>query len=231
MECFACTSRSMRSLSRRSNVLVTKPSHAQQQWRLETTTRRLRKTLRVNSHPSFTAGAEEASDHIIFNPPSSAPNVYHTPPIFLPASDPRRKLYAISEQTPASKGATPSLETDATEDAMSPTKRLALSRLGRTSSALPPRIGPEHERKYHLKPEDVEKIRKLRATDPRQWTVKKLADLFECSEFFIKLCASSPEAKAAQDAKIDAIKSRWGRAKREAREERDRRKDLWGRAD
>lgn len=231
MECLACASRSMRSLSRRNHVLMPKQSHIQQQWRTEATSRRLRKSLRVRSDPSFTAAPEETSDHIIFNPPSSAPNVYHTPPIFLPVSDPRRKFHIIAEQTSAPAPTSSGAQTDAAEDALGPTRRLALSKLNRTSSALPPTIGKPHERKYHLKPEDVEEIRKLRATDAKKWTVKRLAQFFNCSEFFVRLCASSPEAKAEEDAKIDAIKARWGRSKREAREERERRKELWGRGD
>lgn len=221
----------MRSLSRRNHVLMPKQSHIQQQWRTEATSRRLRKSLRVRSDPSFTAAPEETSDHIIFNPPSSAPNVYHTPPIFLPVSDPRRKFHIIAEQTSAPAPTSSGAQTDAAEDALGPTRRLALSKLNRTSSALPPTIGKPHERKYHLKPEDVEEIRKLRATDAKKWTVKRLAQFFNCSEFFVRLCASSPEAKAEEDAKIDAIKARWGRSKREAREERERRKELWGRGD
>ncbi|KAF4548819.1 putative ribosomal protein subunit L20 [Elsinoe fawcettii] len=231
MECLACASRSMRSLSRRSNALITRPAHVQQQWRTEATARRLRKSLRVKSDPSFTASAEETTDHIIFNPPSSAPNVYHTPPIFLPASDPRRQFHVAAEQAAAPKPTTAAPTTEASEDALGPTRRLALSRLGRTTTALPPMMGKPRERKYHLKPEDVEEIRKLRQMDPKQWTVKRLAEFFDCNEFFIRLCASSPEAKAEEDAKIDSIKGRWGRTKREAREDRQRRKELWGKAD
>ncbi|KAF2224253.1 mitochondrial ribosomal protein subunit L20-domain-containing protein [Elsinoe ampelina] len=221
----------MRTLSRRNNALIPKPAHLQQQWRTEATARRLRKSLRVKSDPSFTAPVEETADHIIFNPPSSAPNVYHTPPIFLPASDPRRQFHVLAEQASSPKPANATAEVDATEDAMGPTRRLALSRLSRSSSALPPTIGQPRERKYHLGPDDVQEIRKLRAMDPKQWTVKRLAKFFDCNEFFIRLCASSPEAKAEEDAKIDAIKGRWGRTKREAREDRQKRKELWGRAD
>ena len=57
------------------------------------------------------AGAQETAkeqlppgDHIIFNPPSSAANVYHTPPKFLPPTDPRKKLF---EETPKLSQADP----------------------------------------------------------------------------------------------------------------------------
>ncbi|KAJ5864329.1 uncharacterized protein N7529_006245 [Penicillium soppii] len=51
--------------------------------------RRTKQRLRVKPDTSF-ASSQQGHDHIIHNPPSSAPNVYHTPSKFLPADDVRR---------------------------------------------------------------------------------------------------------------------------------------------
>ncbi|KAJ9156400.1 hypothetical protein NKR23_g1527, partial [Pleurostoma richardsiae] len=66
--------------------------------RHKSTANRTKRALSVPPHPSFLAhGApveqqqQLQQDHIIFNPPSSAPSVFHTPFKFLPRSDPRRR--------------------------------------------------------------------------------------------------------------------------------------------
>ncbi|KAK4986732.1 hypothetical protein LTR50_005110 [Elasticomyces elasticus] len=166
--------------------------------------RRTKNALRVRPDPSFTETAA-AQDHIIFNPPSSAPNVYHTPLIFLPLNDPRRRLHmrASSLAHPAAAQPAP--------------------------HPLPPPVRPEEEKKYHLTPEEIAEIRRLRAEDPRRWTRVRLAEKFGCSQFFVSLCCSAPEIKEERDRDLEAIKKKWGRRKTEAREERQRRKEGWGR--
>jgi CDP-diacylglycerol pyrophosphatase len=57
----------------------------------------------------------------------------------------------------------------------------------------------------------------------------KLAEKFECSQFFVSLCCSAPEIKEQRDKELAHIKSKWGRKKTEAREDRQTRKALWGR--
>ncbi|KAJ9625113.1 hypothetical protein H2203_005068 [Taxawa tesnikishii (nom. ined.)] len=174
-----------------------------QQTRSASSARRHKTLLRVKPAESFT-NTTETQDHIIYNPPSSAPNVYHTPLAFLPKNDPRRKLHSLSSShTPAAATKTP----------------------------LPPPVRPVQEKKYHLTHDDIAEIKRLRAEDPRQWTRVRLAEKFGCSQFFVSLCCSAPEIKAERDAQLEAIKKRWGRAKREAREDRQTRKAMWGRGE
>ena len=172
---------------------------------------RTRKALRVKPDPSFAPSKTETQEHIIFNPPSSAPNVYHTPLKFLPTSDPRRKLHTLAPVASATPPSTPS-----TASASESASRLEAVR-------------PQYEKKYHLSKEQVEEIRQLRKEDPRKWTRVRLAEKFECSQFFISLCCSAPQIKEQRDRELEAIKQRWGRRKTEAREERQARKALWGR--
>jgi hypothetical protein len=177
--------------------------------RNKSTYRRMKKALRVKPDPAFVPSKTEPQDHIIFNPPSSAPNVYHTPPKFLPASDPRRRLHSLA--------ARPIPASDASQD-----DQQSLASLLRP-------IRTQQEKKYHLGKDEIEEIRRLRAEDPKLWTRVRLAEKFECSQFFISLCCSAPEIKKQQDKQLEAIKKRWGRKKTEAREERQARKALWGR--
>lgn len=178
--------------------------------------RRTRKALRVKPDPSFLPSTTEAQDHIIFNPPSSAPNVYHTPMKFLPQNDPRRKLHSV---TPSKASTPPS--TQSTSSIPSPTSS--------ETRTLPPAVRQPYEKKYHLTPEQVEEMRKLRAEDPRTWTRVRLAEKFECSQFFVSLCCSAPQIKEAREKELEEIKKKWGRRKTEAREARQERKKLWGR--
>ncbi|KAL9638982.1 MAG: hypothetical protein Q9164_001216 [Protoblastenia rupestris] len=174
--------------------------------RHESSARRTTKRLRNKSDPSFRAAIppENLNDHIVFNPPSSAPSPYHTPPAFLPANDPRRTLLSQSH-----------LHSNPYTD---------------SSRHLPPLARKvQKEKKYHLTPNDIEEIRKLRTEDPWVWTRKKLAEKFECSQFFIGIVAEAPaKKKDTERAKLDDVKERWGRRRRDAREDRAKRRELWG---
>lgn len=175
--------------------------------------RRSRKALRVRPDASFAPSSQETQDNIIFNPPSSAPNVYHTPQKFLPKNDPRRRMVApTSSSTPPS---TPGTSSGTQQP--------------NNSGSLPTPVRPTYEKKYHLTQAQVEEIRKLRAEDPKQWTRVRLAEKFECSQFFVSLCCCAPEIKEQRDRELAEIKSKWGRKKTEAREDRQTRKALWGR--
>lgn len=191
------------------------------------TYRRTRKLLRVKIDSSFAPSKTETQDHIIFNPPSSAPSVYHTPAKFLPPSDPRR---AILQQR-ATPPATPKQETPTTAShPPSILATLAAQKLGYSTpsaASLAP-VRPQYEKKYHLTQDQIDEIRKLRAEDPRKWTRVRLAEKFDCSQFFVSLCCSAPEIKQEQDLKLEQIKSKWGRRKTEARQARQARKQLWG---
>ena len=174
--------------------------------RHESSARRTTKRLRTKPDPSFTAAIppENLNDHIVFNPPSSAPSPYHTPPAFLPAHDPRRNLLSQSHLH-----GNPYID---------PSRRL------------PPLARKvQKEKKYHLTPKEIEEIRSLRTQDPWTWTRKKLAEKFECSQFFVGMVAEAPVAKKESEwAKLDAIKDRWGKRRTGAREERGKRRTGWG---
>ena len=182
-----------------------------QQTRGVSSNRRTQKVLRVQPHESF-AKTAATQDHIIFNPPSSAPNVYHTPLKFLPPNDPRRKLHSLAARTSSA-----------------PASSLHPTTTSESARSLPPSVRPIQEKKYHLSAEHVEEIRRLRAEDPRLWTRVRLAEKFGCSTFFVGLCASAPQIADERKKELEEIKKRWGRAKKEAREDRQTRKQLWGR--
>lgn len=174
--------------------------------RHESSARRTTKRLRVKPNPSFTPPitADQLQQHVVFNPPSSAPSPYQTPAAFLPPSDPRRSLL-----TQAHEHANPYAQ---------PNKRL------------PPPIEKPEEKRYHLKEEEITEIHRLRKEDPFTWSRKKLAQKFNCSEFFVAMiCEASPERKAQQQRALDEIKARWGNRRRHAREDRQKRRALWGR--
>ena len=86
------------------------------------------------------------------------------------------------------------------------------------------------EKRYHLKPEDIEEIRRLRTLDPFTNTRKKLSEKFQCSEFFVGMvCEASKERKEQQAKILENIKSGWGKKRTYAREDRQKRRELWGR--
>lgn len=72
-------------------------------------------------------------------------------------------------------------------------------------------------------------MRQLRASDPSKWTIDVLAAKYECSTLFVRICAKNVEAGVAHRVRREAEMERWGQKKRMAREDRRRRKDLWGR--
>ncbi|KAL8896977.1 MAG: hypothetical protein Q9192_002801 [Flavoplaca navasiana] len=174
--------------------------------RHESSARRTTKRLRVKPDPSFIPSTltSQLQDNVIFNPPSSSPSSYQTPAAFLPPSDPRRSLLVRSHEhdNPYAQ----------------PNKRL------------PPPIQKPAEKRYHLKEDEIAEIRLLRQKDPDTWTRKKLAQKFDCSEFFVSMiCEASQERKQKQQLALDDIKARWGKRRTYAREDRQKRRILWGR--
>ncbi|PYH95206.1 hypothetical protein BO71DRAFT_210120 [Aspergillus ellipticus CBS 707.79] len=162
--------------------------------------RRTTQRLRVKPDASFGSSLiHTQEDHIIHNPPSSAPSVYLTPSKFLPSNDVRKNL----RTAPANSN---------------------------NSEELPPVVRAPSEKKYHLTPSDIREIRRLRATDPMTWSRLKLAKRFECSPMFISLvCETSPQKKEIQKRVLEAVQSRWGSKRRMAREDRQLRREAWGR--
>jgi hypothetical protein len=77
-----------------------------------------------------------------------------------------------------------------------------------------------------LSEEDVAEIRRLRTTDPENWTRLKLARKFNCSSLFVGMCCEATKEKIeAEKAKLEALKARWGPKRRMAREDRVKRRE------
>ncbi|KZL68621.1 60s ribosomal protein [Colletotrichum incanum] len=175
---------------------------------------RTKRSLNIPPHPDFLPSTPAAGDTIIYNPPSAAPSVYHTPFKFLPPSDPRRRAN-LSSLFANSSAAT----SQTTSSGSSSTARPLPPALNVPSRGSQPR--------YHLSREDVAEIRRLRAEDPGFWSVTALARKFDCSETFITICTPAPrEHKERLERKLEGVKSRWGSIRTKAREDRSRRKEM-----
>ncbi|RKF54042.1 putative 60s ribosomal protein [Golovinomyces cichoracearum] len=170
--------------------------------RFESSFQRNKSRLNVKPDSSFLLTSDSPQqDHIIFNPPASAPSVFHTPLKFLPPNDKRINLLAATA------------------------KRLGLSQV-----KLPPPMRPREVDipRGHLNEADIAEIQRLNNEDPNVWTNKKLARKFNCSSEFISVClrhaGGDPTArKAEMKAKWEYIESRWGPRRKKAREERQKR--------
>ncbi|CAI4046779.1 hypothetical protein SUVZ_11G2940 [Saccharomyces uvarum] len=81
---------------------------------------------------------------------------------------------------------------------------------------------------YHLGPQEVEEIQRLRQENPLKYTRKVLAAKFGVSPLFVSLI-SKPNGQRAQemDRRLQEIQSRWKDKRCVAREDRKRRKLLW----
>ncbi|KAK2612382.1 hypothetical protein QQS21_001646 [Conoideocrella luteorostrata] len=173
------------------------------------TTARTKRALKIAPHDSFLPSRTApfpAADSIIYNPPSSEASPAHTPFIFLPRSDPRRLALLRMRNNPGA----PALSNGAAE------------------ADLAPRMRYKHRTaRYHLKEEDVEEIRRLRAEDPIKWSVGKLAQKFDCSDVFVKMVApASEEHHDWLQGRLERKMARWGPKKMKAREDRKRRADM-----
>ncbi|KAI4920720.1 uncharacterized protein J4E92_008364 [Alternaria infectoria] len=194
------------------------------QCRFESTTRRHRKLLALPEAPSYTP--DRSAPTLVFNPPSSAPNVYHTPLKFLPKEDKRRTMYAAAQQY-----ATKLAHTRQSSPIAAPGTPLSTEAFlpPRPSASLPAPLRKPYEKTYHLNEEDIAEIRRLRSADPDTWTRVKLADKFGCSQFFVGMVAKNEKKAERVEKEHEAMRRKWGTRRREAREDRGRRKVLWGR--
>lgn len=186
--------------SARCNALpiITKRGHK--------TTARTKRALKIAPHDSFLPSrttAFPAADSIIYNPPASEASPAHTPFIFLPRSDPRRMALLRMRNNPGA----PPLAADS------------------AAAQLPPQMRYKHRNpRYNLSPEDVAEMQKLRASDPIQWSVGRLAQKFNCSEVFVKMAApASQEHHEWLKTKLERKTARWGPKKTQARDDRKRR--------
>ena len=177
--------------------------------RYQSSYRRTRSRLNIKPDSSFLPSTTEPHDHIIYNPPPSAPNVYHTPTIFLPKTDRRRQLHQVAIPRDSQKSLTSSVP----------------------PSELPPPARKPYEKRYHLTKEDMEEMRRLRREDPIEWSAKKLAKKFDCSSLFVGFVTEgiAKEKQERQKQVTEVIKSNWGVKRRTAREDRALRKERWGR--
>ncbi|CAO2653323.1 Nn.00g027340.m01.CDS01 [Neocucurbitaria sp. VM-36] len=193
------------------------------QHRHESTARRHKKLLALPEAPSYTSN--RSTPTLVFNPPSSAPNVYHTPLKFLPKDDKRRQLYAAAQSY-----ATTTAHRRQTSPIAAPGTPLSSpsSLPPRPSANLPAPVRQPYEKKYHLSAQEIEEIRRLRQSDPGTWTRVKLAEKFGCSQFFVGMVAKAPEKADQVSREHEDARRRWGQRRRIAREDRERRKVLWG---
>lgn len=128
------------------------------------------------------------------------PNVYHTPNIFLPKND-RRKILPDPETRQA---------------------QLQMSQQA-------PALSGQGEKRYHLTAKDVQEIRDLRRADPTQWSIQRLAKKYDCNAVFVMLVVDGLAKQKGNQQKLvkEIVKSRWGTKRREAREDRELRKERW----
>lgn len=100
-----------------------------------------------------------------------------------------------------------------------------------TDALLPPSMYEPREKRYHVTDTDMAEIRALRVQDPTLWSVKKLAKKFDCAPLFVTWVVDGlvTDKKKMQEAITAAVKSRWSKNKRIAREDRELRKEIWRR--
>lgn len=91
-----------------------------------------------------------------------------------------------------------------------------------------PALREPKEKKYNLTEDDLIEIHKLRTSDPRKWTRKRLAAKFDCSEFMIGVASKpSPSYTKKMSETLDKIKESWSPRTSRARNDRARRRKLW----
>ncbi|KAL2015085.1 hypothetical protein VTK56DRAFT_6324 [Thermocarpiscus australiensis] len=234
----ACCCRAVGSRPSLNRLLLkTTPPGARQ----KSSAARTKRALNIPPHESFLSplgtdgAARPATDHIIFNPPASAPSVFHTPFKFLPKTDPRRRANLAAELTSssatiqytnaASSSPTASPSPDPTSSPPPTTTPTSTTAPTPPVEAFPAVGRVEPERKsHHLTKEDIEEMRRLRQADPVANSVQSLSQRFRCSKLFVMMCCQAPaEHKKKVAEREEAVKARWGPRRRAAREERRRR--------
>lgn len=196
---------------------VSSTRHAlRQQIRSKATASRTRRSLNIAPHPSFlVSDSRLQQDHIIFNPPASAPSVYHTPFKFLPKTDPRRRanLAKIFESHFSPSTSSGGAETTNTAD-------LPVVRgLHKPNPAFNAR-GP-------ITKSEVEELRRLRKEDPHKWNVRALSEKYAIPHIFVSMCCQAPKEKLEfERQKMELIRQRWGPIRAKAKEDRHRRTQM-----
>lgn len=66
--------------------------------------------------------------------------------------------------------------------------------------------------------------------DALKWTRSKLAEKFDCSQFFVALVCEAPEkVKEQRRQELENIKQKWGTKKQARRKDKGKRMAYWGR--
>lgn len=100
-----------------------------------------------------------------------------------------------------------------------------------SEALLAPPLHEPREKRYHVNEADMAEMRALRIQDPTLWSVKKLAKKYDCAPLFVTWVVDGlvTDKKKIQEAVTAAVKSRWSKGKRIAREDREIRKEIWRR--
>ncbi|KAL1962803.1 hypothetical protein VTN77DRAFT_9172 [Rasamsonia byssochlamydoides] len=158
--------------------------------------RRTKQRLRVKPDASF-GPSDQPRDGIIFNPPSSAPSVYHTPTKFLPPDDVRRTL-----------------RQDTSEQAAEPDFPPVFNKTQEKKYHLTP-----------ADIEEIRRLRLGDPMTWSRWKLAKRFQCSPI--FIAMVCEASPQKKEIQKQVLEAVQSRWGVKRRMAREDRQLRKQAW----
>lgn len=200
--------------------------------RTKATASRTKRALNIAPHTSFlskpagsSSSTSSASTQIIFNPPASAPTVYHTPFKFLPKTDPRRRAALPSNIF----GQSTTIQYNSSSEAPS-SEAAAVPREAQqpqVDASAFPTVGHAEPKKYHLTPKDVEEMRRLRYADPETNSISSLAKRFGCSKLFVIFCCPpTEEQKNKMREEAARIQARWGPRKSAAIAERQRRREM-----
>ncbi len=172
--------------------------------RYESSYRRTQQRLNIKPDPSFLhSKGSPAEDHIIFNPPSSAPSPLQTPAKFLPKEDKRKQLLAL--------------------------KPLFKTRLPPIIS--PQKIPHHHLTDKDIAQIQNLKRQNPEAWTNNK-LAKKFNCSNHFIETCLAYCGvDNTKRKSEMKAKFEAAEARWGPRRRKAREETQRRFDLAYRGD
>jgi len=97
-----------------------------------------------------------------------------------------------------------------------------------SSSTLPPALKPPRDPLPRLNLAQKYEMLHLRRQDSGYWTRKRLAEKFGCSGLFVSITAPAPRERLEEvKRKEEEQRKEWGWKKREIRENRRRRRELW----
>jgi hypothetical protein len=206
---------------------------------------RLTRRLAMPEAPSMKTLKSDGpkTSHIVFNPPPSAPNVYHTPVKFLPEDDIRRRLletgpsmYNLADQTASFSSSSPSPPGQPRSPIAGTGTALhelahgfpsGLAPRAPADAPLPPPVSPAYAPAAALTQAQVDEVRRLRREDPDAWPLRRLAHEFGCSYRLVAAIQISPEAHGRHVAENQRTKERWSERRAKARVDRGRRRELW----